>query len=110
MAMCTAYFDASGNAVDQPFVIVSGYIANFIQWTFLERAWGDVHTKYGVTLPFHAADFMAARNNLQNYQKQRNARADYVALAGQPNQADRFLINFAQLMASVTNCAVTAVI
>lgn len=110
MAMFTACFDASGNAIDQPFVVVSGYIASYIQWKFLENAWGDVHAKYGVSQPFHAAEFMAAMCNLKNYEKQRNARADYVAIARQPEQADRFLMNLVQLVAATTNCAVTAVV
>lgn len=108
--MFTAYFDASGNAVDQPFVVVSGYIANYVQWKFLENAWLDVHKKYGLSQPFHAADFMAAKTNLDNYKKQRNARADYVAIASAPDQADRFLMNLAQLLATVTHCAVTAIV
>jgi hypothetical protein len=110
MAMFSAYFDASGNAVDQPFVIVSGYIASYIQWKFLENAWERVHNQYGVKLPFHAADFMAARTNLQKYEKQRNARADYVAIASQPDQAERFLINLVQLVAVTTNCSVAGVV
>lgn len=108
--MFTAYFDASGNAVDQPFVIVSGYIANYIQWKFIEDTWQQVQTKYGVNQLFHAADFMAAMSNVQRYQKQSNARLDYVAIASQPGQAERFLVNLAQLVAGVTHCAVTAVI
>ena len=110
MAMFTAYFDASGNAVDQPFVIVSGYIANYIQWTFLENAWAEVHKKYGVNQPFHAADFMAAMNNLGKYEKQRNARADYVAIARELERKWKFLVNLVQLVTCVTNCAVSAVV
>src|SRR5436189_1950870 len=90
MAVFTAYFDASGNAVDQTLVVVSGYIASYIQWTFLENAWTQLHTKYGVNQPFHATDFMAARNNLSNYAKRSNARPDYVAIASRPTEADRF--------------------
>ena len=110
MAMFTAYFDASGDAISQPFVVVSGYIASYIQWKFVEDTWRQLHTKFGLSLPFHAVEFMAARSNLANYEKQRNARSDYVAIAKNPQEADRFLVNLAQLVAATTNCAVTAVV
>ena len=64
MAMFTAYFDASGDAISQPFVVVSGYIASYIQWKFVEDTWRQLHTKFGLNLPFHAVEFMAARSNL----------------------------------------------
>jgi hypothetical protein len=66
MAMFTAYFDASGNAIDQPFIIVSGYIANLFQWREFEKQWAAVHKQYSVNLPFHMAEFMAALNNPQD--------------------------------------------
>jgi len=108
--MFTAYFDASGNAVDQPFVVVSGYIASYIQWKFLENAWQELHAKYGLTLPFHAVEFMAAKNNRNNYKNQRNARPDYLAITDSPEEADKFLVNLAQLEAATTNCAVTSIV
>ena len=39
MALFTAYFDATGNAKDQPFVVVSGYIASVHQWRMFNGAW-----------------------------------------------------------------------
>src|SRR6266568_8924901 len=86
MALFSAYFDASGNAIEQPFVVVSGYIANFQQWKLLEDCWKNTHAKYGVSLPFHAADLAAAISN-PNYKGQHNARQDYVALANDPDRA-----------------------
>ena len=32
----TAYFDASGHPSDQPFVVVSGYVANIHQWKYFK--------------------------------------------------------------------------
>ena len=80
MAMFTAYFDASGNGVDQPHVVVSGYIASYLQWKLIDGAWRNYHKARGVELPFHAADLMAAISN-PNYKNQTNARQDYVHLA-----------------------------
>jgi len=58
MSPFTAYFDASGHPSDQPFVIVSGYVANFLQWQVFNCSWEEAHKKFDVPLPFHMADFM----------------------------------------------------
>src|ERR1035438_2961705 len=96
MAMFSAYFDASGNGVDQPHVVVSGYVASYLQWKLIENTWRNIHQTYGVELPFHAADIMAARSN-PNYKNQRNARQDYVLLANDPAKADEFVTNLSAL-------------
>ena len=56
----TAYVDASGHPSDQPFVIVSGFVANCHQWLFFNRMWESIHKQFGVELPFHAADFLCS--------------------------------------------------
>jgi hypothetical protein len=73
MALFSAYFDASGNAIDQPHVVVSGFIANYLQWKLFQGEWEDAHRQYGVNLPFHMADFVAACRSA-HYKNQRSAR------------------------------------
>jgi hypothetical protein len=109
MAAFSAYFDASGNAVDQPHVVVSGYIASYLQWKLIESTWRNIHKTYGVELPFHAADMMSATSN-PNYKNQRNARQDYVVLAQDLIRAKEFVTNLSALELTMVNCAVTAII
>ena len=109
MAMFTAYFDASGNAVNQPFIVVSGYIANLFQWREFEKQWAAVHKQYSVNLPFHMAEFMAALNN-PKYKTQKNARADYVDIAKDPDIAKGFLGQLSILQAVMVNCGVSCVV
>jgi hypothetical protein len=77
----TAYFDASGHPSDQPFVVVAGYVANFLQWQGFNKAWEHFHVKAGVSLPFHMTDFMARK------------REDYKKWAKDDPDADQFLAN-----------------
>jgi len=109
MAMFTIYFDASGNSVDQPFVVVAGYIANYIQWRYFGHFWAKVHKDFGLDLPFHMSEFMAAMQN-PRYAGQRNARKDYVALAKDSDKAEDFLIHLSMAQASFINCAVTSIV
>src|SRR6476620_1644169 len=54
MAMFTAYFDASGNAEQSnSFIVVSGYIANVLQWRMLENLWTSIHQEFDMKTPFH---------------------------------------------------------
>jgi hypothetical protein len=78
MGFFTAYFDASGHPADQPFVIVSGYVANYTQWRMFNAMWEEEHTKIGVDIPFHMTDFMAARRAAQKGGTAK--RADYLRL------------------------------
>ncbi len=109
MPMFTAYFDAAGNARDQSHVIVSGYIANYLQWQMFEHTWKNAHSQYGVELPFHMSEFIAASRN-QNYEKQRNARADYVEIAKDKNRARAFFDKLCIAQISFVNCAVSAIV
>lgn len=43
-----AFFDASGHPSDQPFVVVSGYVANVHQWQFFNRMWEEIHKRYEI--------------------------------------------------------------
>jgi hypothetical protein len=54
----SAYFDASGHPSDQPFVIVSGYVANYMQWQVFNGNWIEVHNRFEMPMPFHMTDFM----------------------------------------------------
>ena len=63
MANFTAYFDASGHPSNQPFVIVSGYVANHYQWLHFNRAWEVIHERANIKMPFHMAAFAARRQN-----------------------------------------------
>jgi hypothetical protein len=109
MAMFTAYFDASGHPKDHPFVIVSGYVANYIQWTRFEEEWEAAHNHFGVTLPFHMAEFNSACSK-SHYATQSNARPDYVAIAQTPDRADAFLKHLSQLQISFALLAVSCIV
>jgi Protein of unknown function (DUF3800) len=110
LASFTAYFDASGNALDQPFLIVAGYIANYLQWKNLESMWTQIHEKNKVDLPFHMAEFVAATQNPSRYASQTKARADYVALGNDPERAERFLAGLVLTQISSVNCSVTSIV
>jgi hypothetical protein len=109
MAMFSAYFDSSGNAVDQPRVIVSGYIANYGQWKLFETAWSLAHTECGVELPFHMSEFIAALEN-PKYKLQKNARADYVAIAQTPEKALGFLRRLTNIQMCGVLCGVSVIV
>ncbi len=109
MGMFTAYFDAAGNAQEQPFVIVAGYIANFFQWGTFEHSWKEAHSRYGLQLPFHMATFMAAQTN-KNYVYQKNARQDYISIAADPDKSHDFLKTLCIAQATVVNCAVSCTV
>jgi len=49
VAIMTAYFDASGAPADQPFVVVSGLVANYLQWKVFEDAWAAIHQRFGIS-------------------------------------------------------------
>lgn len=57
--MFDAYFDASGHESDSPFVIVAGYVATIYQWKAFEMHWSMTLKEYGISGPFHAAEFMS---------------------------------------------------
>jgi hypothetical protein len=110
MAMFTAYFDASGQKSD-PFVVVSGYVANFQQWKLLETCWKDLHTECGVDLPFHMTDFAAACQNPDRYAKQKKFRVDYVRLVkDDPKAATQFLHRLAIAQVSTMHCGISCII
>jgi hypothetical protein len=109
MALFTAYLDASGDSTMQPFVIVSGYIANFVQWKGFEAAWRTVHEQSNVALPFHMADFVAATTN-PKYSEQSSARKDYVEIAKDQSRWRTFLYGLVYTQATFINCAVTALV
>ena len=106
MAKFSAYLDASGTP-DQPFVIVAGYIANYMQWRVFESQWKGIHTRYGVELPFHMADFIAATARPETYAKQKHARQDYVQLAKDTEKVGKFFNNICVAQLSVINCALS---
>jgi uncharacterized protein DUF3800 len=110
MAMFAAYFDAAGSAHDQPFVVVSGYVANYYQWKSFETMWAHVHKQFGVELPFHATEFIAATTNPSRYAKQANARADYVRIGGEPERAETFLRLLCIAQLTMVNCAFSCIV
>ena len=109
MALFAAYFDASGNGVDQPFVVVSGYISSVYQWRLFEGAWSSVHEEFGVNKPFHMADFMSARTN-PRYELQTKFRQDYVDLAKNPKTADEFMKRICICQVGMVNCAISCIL
>ena len=110
MGFFTAFFDASGNSADQPYVVVAGYIGNWCQWQYLENQWRDIHKEYGVNIPFHAADFVDSQQNPERYAKQKNARPDYVALATTPGAGKIFLRKLSVVQVALTSCGISSVI
>jgi hypothetical protein len=109
MTVFTAYFDASGNPHDQPFIVVSGYIANLYSWRQLEEDWSQLHTLYCVDPPFHMAEFVAALNN-PKYKTQKNARADYVEIAKDPERANGFLGQLSLRQSIYVSCGVSCIV
>jgi hypothetical protein len=109
MALFTAYFDASGNAINQPYVVVAGYLANYGQWRWFGEVWEKAHHDYSVNLPFHMADFAAA-NSRPGYEHQKNARADYVELAKNPQRSEEFIRVLSQLVAHTVHCGFSCII
>jgi len=110
MALFTAYVDASGNAQDQPFVVVSGYIANFLQWKLFEGSWSEAHRKHDVEMPFHMTAFIEATTHPQSYALQKNARPDYVALAKYPKKAESFLWHLCRVQEGMVNCGFSCIV
>jgi hypothetical protein len=109
MAMFTAYFDASGNALQQPYVIVSGYVANYGQWMQFEDQWDRLHTRFNVGKPFHMSSFVAA-NFQPEYKNQKNARADYIELAKDPDRAETFLKGIANIQVTNVACGISCIV
>lgn len=109
MVMFRAYFDASGNAKDQPFVIVSGYVANYLQWKLFEEGWAAAHAHFEMNPPFHMADFVASIEN-ENYRRQSNARADYVEMAKDPQRAAEFLKSLAYVQIAHVHCGISCIV
>lgn len=109
MAMFSAFFDASGNAKEQPFVIVSGYIANYLQWQRFEEEWAEAHRVFGVDPPFHMADFAAACTR-DTYKHQRSARADYIDIAKDPKRPNEFLKRLGLIQLSFVHCGISCIV
>jgi len=109
MAMFTAYFDASGEE-RQPFIVVSGFVANFSQWSMLGRVWKEVHEEAEADLPFHMSEFMSACQNPDRYAAQSKARADYVRLSRDPEKAQKFLHQLAMTEVSTMHCGISCMV
>jgi hypothetical protein len=109
MAMFTAFFDASGNPKDHPFVIVSGYVANYLQWQRFEADWATAHDMFDVSPPFHMAEFVAACSTV-TYKDQSNARADYVEIAKDATRANDFLKLISQIQMSFVHMGVSCIV
>lgn len=109
MGWFTAYFDASGNAREQPYVVVSGYVANFGQWRQFEKQWDWVHDRFGVEKPFHMSAFIAA-NFQPEYRNQKNARADYIELAKDKERAQQFLRSISEVQFTNVSCGISCIV
>lgn len=109
MATFTAYLDASGDSTKELFVVVSGYIANFVQWSNFDVLWRNVHEMSNVSLPFHMAEYVAATTN-PKYSEQKNARKDYVEIAKDSARRQTFLHGLVLAQATFMICAVTSAV
>jgi hypothetical protein len=106
MGFFTAYFDASGHPADQPFVTVAGYVANYTQWRLFNAMWENEHQKYKCDLPFHMADFMAARRAAQKGGTAK--RQDYVRMTDL--EASSFIMHLATLQQAYMALGVTCIV
>ena len=109
VGMFTAYFDASGTP-DSPYLIVAGYVANVYQWQVFESSWKSIHERFGVEVPFHMADFIAATANPERYAAQKNARQDYVEIAKKPKEAKEFFRSVCIAEFMLANCGFSCII
>jgi hypothetical protein len=110
MALFTAYFDASGNAQDDTFVVVAGYLANYLQWRMLETMWRDIHSEFEVAIPFHMSEFMAATVNPQRYAAQKNCRNDYLAILQDTKKVQTFFNRICIAQQSVMHCGISCIV
>lgn len=110
MAFFTAYLDASGNAQDQPRVVVSGYIASYIHWQLFEKGWNRAHADFGFDRPFHMSEFVCALEYPESYKRQKNARQDYVRIAQAPQKALEFLHALTNLQVLGVLCGISCLI
>lgn len=110
MAFFSAYFDSSGDGVNQPRVVVSGYIANYGQWKLFEKSWDLAHSDFEVCRPFHMAEFVAALERPESYKLQKKARQDYIKIAENPDRAAAFLRTLTNIQMCGVVCGVSAII
>jgi len=111
MGMFTAYMDASGNAEQEDsFIVVSGYIANLLQWRMIENVWKGIHAEFDMETPFHMAEFMAATSNPDRYAAQRNARSDYVAISKDIRKAQQFFEKICIAQQGMVNCGISCIV
>jgi len=108
VAVFTAYIDATGNSVDQHYVIVSGYIANWIQWRLFEDQWKVIHSEFGAELPFHMSELMSALTN-PKYASQSGARKDYISIA-ERKEGNEFLKKLSIAQVGMMNCGVSCIV
>ena len=87
----TAYYDASGAPGDSKFVVVSGFVANFMQWKAFENGWDDIHQKHGVSRPFHMTEFMARH-------QPGNEGSQYRKWASDSVEATEFLVQLGRMV------------
>ncbi len=110
MALFTAYIDAAGNSKDQPFVIVTGYIANWVQWKLLENQWKEIHGDYDAEIPFHMSDFVESHLHPASYALQKKPRQDYIDLAKIPGKGQEFLKKLTIAQIGMANCGVSCIV
>lgn len=106
MGFFTAYFDASGHPADQPFVIVAGYVANYTQWRMFNAVWELEHKDAKCDIPFHMADFMAARRAAKKGRTSK--RADYLRLTD--GEASAFIMHLANYQQAYMALAVICIV
>jgi hypothetical protein len=110
VAMFTVYLDAAGNSIDQPFLIVSGYVANVAQWQMFDSTWKRWHKEFQVDMPFHMAEFHAAVTNPERYSGQRNARQDYLGIASDARKAKEFLYHLTRTQLLFMSCGFATIV
>jgi hypothetical protein len=77
MAICSAYFDASGKVAAQPAVVVSGFAAPVSKWVRFETNWKGALDAEDIKV-FHATDFAASEGEFKGWKGDKLKRRRFV--------------------------------
>lgn len=73
MGMFTAYFDASGQEHEHPYMVVAGFVASTTAWSEFSEEWKAVLSDYGVKT-FHAVDCQNFKGEFEGWKDQDSKR------------------------------------
>ena len=73
MGMFTAYFDASGQEHEHPYMVVAGFVSSVTAWLEFSEEWKAVLGQYGIKT-FHATDCQNWKGEFKDWKGQDNKR------------------------------------